>query len=112
MNCLVQPLSPNYVSGLLRQYTGRSVQQYIHDKVIDKAKEQLAETTLFISEIACALGLTYTQSFNELLKNNTQTSRWRTNNRLTDARIGPATFYGREKQSDFRSGQCGNRSGK
>ena len=67
-------LSPKYVSDLLRQHTGRSIQQHIHDKVIEKAKEQLATTTLSVSEIAYALGFDYPQSFNKLFKNKTQTS--------------------------------------
>ncbi|GAB4051175.1 helix-turn-helix domain-containing protein [Spirosoma litoris] len=67
-------LSPKYLSDLLRQLTGRSIQQHIHDKLIEKAKEQLATTTLSVSEIAYALGFDYPQSFNKLFKNKTNTS--------------------------------------
>lgn len=67
-------LSPKYLSDLLRQHTGRSIQQHIHDKLIDRAKEQLATTTLSVSEIAYALGFDYPQSFNKLFKNKTNTS--------------------------------------
>lgn len=67
-------LSPKYLSDLLRQLTGRSIQQHIHDKLIEKAKEQLASTTLSVSEIAYALGFDYPQSFNKLFKNKTNTS--------------------------------------
>ena len=67
-------LSPKYLSDLLRQHTGRSIQQHIHDKLIEKAKEQLATTTLSVSEIAYALGFDYPQSFSKLFRNKTQTS--------------------------------------
>lgn len=67
-------LSPKYLSDLLRQLTGRSTQQHIHDKLIERAKEQLATTTLSVSEIAYQLGFDYPQSFNKLFKNKTHTS--------------------------------------
>lgn len=39
-------VSPNYLSGLLKILTGKSTQQHIHDKLIEKAKEQLSTTNL------------------------------------------------------------------
>lgn len=45
-------LSPNYLSSLLKVLTGKSTQQHIQDKLIDKAKEILSTTNLSVSEIA------------------------------------------------------------
>lgn len=67
-------ISPNYLSGLLSTLTGKSTQQHIHDKVIDKAKQQLSATQLSISEIAYVLGFDYPQSFSKLFKSKTKLS--------------------------------------
>lgn len=67
-------MSPNYLSGLLNLLTGQSTQQHIHDKVIEKAKEQLSTTDLSISEIAYTLGFQHSQSFSKLFKSKTQLS--------------------------------------
>ncbi|GAA3522781.1 helix-turn-helix domain-containing protein [Aquimarina addita] len=61
-------ISPNYLSGLLTVLTGKSTQQHIHDKLIEKAKERLAISELSISEIAYELGFDYSQSFSKLFK--------------------------------------------
>lgn len=67
-------VSPNYLSNLLNVLTGRSTQQHIHDRLIDKAKEQLTTTTLTVSEIAYTLGFEHTQSFSRLFKSKTKKS--------------------------------------
>lgn len=67
-------LSPNYLSDLLRVYTGHSTQQHIHEKLIRKAKERLSTTNLSISEIAYALGFEHAQSFSALFKKKTNLS--------------------------------------
>ena len=61
-------VSPNYLSGLLKVLTGQSTQQHIHDKLIEKAKEQLSTTDLSVSEIAYELGFEHPQSFSKLFK--------------------------------------------
>lgn len=61
-------ISPNYLSGLLKVLTGQSTQQYIHEKLFDKAKEKIANTDLSISEIAYELGFKHPQSFSKLFK--------------------------------------------
>lgn len=61
-------MSPGYLSNLLRNLTGKSTQQHIHDKLIEKAKERLSTTSLSISEIAYALGFEHPQSFSKLFK--------------------------------------------
>lgn len=67
-------VSPNYLSGLLKTLTGKSTQQHIHDKLIDKAKEKLSTSDLSVSEIAYALGFEHSQSFSKLFKNKTSIS--------------------------------------
>ena len=64
-------VSPNYLSGLLKVLTGKSTQQHIHDKLIEKAKEKLSISELSISEIAYVLGFEYPQSFSKLFKSKT-----------------------------------------
>lgn len=64
-------LSPKYLSDCLKQLTGQTTQQIIHDKLIEKAKEILTTTELSVSEIAYQLGFEYPQSFNKLFKNKT-----------------------------------------
>ncbi|ACU61826.1 helix-turn-helix domain-containing protein [Chitinophaga pinensis] len=67
-------LTPNYLSSLLKVLTGRSTQQHIHDKLIEKAKEMLSSTQLSISEIAYELGFEQPASFNKLFKSKAQVS--------------------------------------
>ena len=54
--------------------TGQSTQQHIHDKLIEKAKEKLTNTSLSVSEIAYELGFEHLQSFSKLFKTKTQVS--------------------------------------
>lgn len=67
-------LSPGYLSDMLRSLTGRSAQQHIHDKLIEKAKERISTTNLTISEIAYGLGFEHLSSFNKLFKSKTKLS--------------------------------------
>ncbi|WBL44226.1 helix-turn-helix transcriptional regulator [Algoriphagus halophytocola] len=67
-------LSPNYLSDLLRVHTGQNTQQHIHEKLIERAKEQLSTSNLSISEIAYALGFEHSQSFSTLFKKKTKMS--------------------------------------
>ncbi|MFI1745767.1 helix-turn-helix domain-containing protein [Thalassobellus sediminis] len=67
-------LSPNYLSGLLKNLTGQNTQQHIHEKLIEKAKEKLSTTNLSVSEIAFELGFEHSQSFSKLFKSKTNTS--------------------------------------
>ncbi len=66
-------LSPKHLSCLLKQLTGQTTQQLIHEKLI-KAKERLLTTELSVSEIAYELGFEHSQSFNELFKAKTKKS--------------------------------------
>ncbi len=67
-------LSPNYLSGLLKNLTGMSTQQHIHAKLIESAKEKLSSTMLSVSEIAYQLGFEHPQSFSKLFKSKTSLS--------------------------------------
>ncbi|WP_419802771.1 helix-turn-helix domain-containing protein [Mucilaginibacter sp.] len=65
-------ISPNYLSRLLTTLTGKSTKQFIQDKIIEKAKEQLSTSNLSISEIAYTVGFDFPQSFNKLFKSKTK----------------------------------------
>ncbi|MFL9845637.1 helix-turn-helix domain-containing protein [Flavobacterium rhizosphaerae] len=67
-------LSTGYLSDLLRSVIGLNAQQYIHLKLIEKAKEKLSATNLSISEIAYELGFEHSQSFSKLFKAKTKLS--------------------------------------
>lgn len=64
-------MSPNYLSDLLKKYTGKSSQEYIHLKLIDKAKALLWSTDESISGIAYDLGFEHPSHFTKLFKNKT-----------------------------------------
>ncbi|SOE23810.1 Helix-turn-helix domain-containing protein [Spirosomataceae bacterium TFI 002] len=67
-------LSSNYLSSVLKSLSGQNTQQHIHNKLIEKAKEQLSGTPLSISEIAYGLGFERPASFTKLFKNKTEMS--------------------------------------
>jgi len=64
-------ISAGYLSGLLKTLIGQNMQQYLHQKLIDLAKEKLSTTDLSVSEIAYALGFGHLQSFTKLFKTKT-----------------------------------------
>ncbi len=59
---------------MLRSITGQSAQQHIQQKVIESAKELLANSALNVSQIAYQLGFEHPQSFHKLFRNKTQLS--------------------------------------
>ena len=67
-------ISPGYLSDMLRSLIGKSALQYIHEKLVDKAKERLTITRLSVSEIAYELGFEHSQSFSKLFKTKTNQS--------------------------------------
>lgn len=67
-------LSSKYLGSLLKQLTGQTTQQHIHEKLIEKAKEKLSTTELSVSEIAYQLGFEHSQSFSKLFKTKTNQS--------------------------------------
>jgi len=67
-------ISANYLSRLLQLLTGQSTKQFIHDKLIELAKEKLSTTNLSVNEIAYELGFEHPQSFSKLFKSKTNFS--------------------------------------
>jgi len=67
-------VTPRYLSDLLRNLIGLNTQQFIHEKVIEKAKEYLAKDEMTTAEIAYHLGFEHPQSFNKLFKSKTHLS--------------------------------------
>lgn len=65
----VMNVSPGYLSDMLRSLIGFNAQQYIQNKVIEKAKEILTTTNYTVAEIAYQLGFEHPQSFSRLFKN-------------------------------------------
>jgi AraC-like DNA-binding protein len=61
-------MSAKYLSTLLKQLTGHTMQQIIHEKLIEKAKEKLSTTRMSVSEIAYQLGFEHPQSFSKFFK--------------------------------------------
>ena len=64
-------LSPNYFGDLIKKETGKSAQEYIQFKVIEQAKDRIANTSLTMSQIAYELGFQYPQHFGRLFKKQT-----------------------------------------
>ena len=73
VNAIAEQLhfTPRYLSDLLRNLTGQTTQQFIHGKVVYKAKEYLAKDELTVAEVAYHLGFEHPQSFNKLFKTKT-----------------------------------------
>ncbi|ATL48923.1 AraC family transcriptional regulator [Chitinophaga caeni] len=65
-------LSKKYLGSLLKQLTGMTTQQHIHEKLIEKAKEKLSGSGATVSEIAYELGFEHSQSFNKFFKAKTK----------------------------------------
>lgn len=64
-------LSPNYLSDLLRRETGKTTLEHIHYFLIEKAKNNLLNSSDTISGIAYTLGFEYPQHFSNLFKSKT-----------------------------------------
>lgn len=64
-------LSPNYFGDLVKKETGRTPQEYIQNKIIALAKEELLGTTKAVNEISYGLGFQYSQHFNRYFKRST-----------------------------------------
>ena len=61
-------MSSNYLGDLIKNETGRSAKDHIHDYIIEKAKTTIVGSNETITEIAYNLGFEYPQSFNKLFK--------------------------------------------
>jgi len=67
-------ISAGYLSALLKSLIGQNTQQYLHQKLVDVAKEKLSTTDLSVSEIAYSLGFEHLQSFTKLFKSKTNST--------------------------------------
>ncbi|WP_422082143.1 helix-turn-helix domain-containing protein [Ulvibacterium sp.] len=65
-------VSQSYLGSLLRALTGKNTQQHIHEKLIEKAKQELSTTRQSVSEIAFILGFEHPQSFSKFFKAKTK----------------------------------------
>ena len=61
-------LSPNYFGDLIKRETGKSAQQYIQLKIIERIKGHLNQNDKSISEIAYYLGFKYPHHMSRLFK--------------------------------------------
>ena len=61
-------LSPNYFGDLVKKETGRTAQEYIQNKLLNVAKEEVLGSNRSISEIAYRLGFQYPQHFSRIFK--------------------------------------------
>jgi len=61
-------LSANYFGDLIKKETGKSAQEYIQNKIIDVAKNEVFDTHKTINEIAFEMGFKYPQHFTRLFK--------------------------------------------
>lgn len=64
-------ISPYYLSNILKRETGMSALECIHNFLIEKAKDLIAENNLTISQIAYNIGFEYPQHFSRLFKSKT-----------------------------------------
>ncbi|QNK64872.1 helix-turn-helix transcriptional regulator [Pedobacter sp. PAMC26386] len=67
-------VSQRYLTDMLKSLTGHGTQQYIHYRLIEKAKSLLVITDLSVAEIGYQLGFEHPQSFNKLFKMKTKTT--------------------------------------
>jgi len=63
-------MSGKYLSDLLKKETGRSITEHIHLHIVEKAKNELLNSNIPISQIAFSLGFDYPQHFSKIFKNN------------------------------------------
>lgn len=71
---LAQNLHENYLNNVIKSKTGKSVSNWISEKLIAEAKSLLKNSTLSIKEIAYKLGFIETSHFSNYFKKNTKTS--------------------------------------
>lgn len=67
----LQYLHPNYFSTVIKTKTGKTVSEWITDKIIQEAKSQLSKSKASIKEIAFSLGFKEANYFSKYFKKNT-----------------------------------------
>jgi AraC-like DNA-binding protein len=61
-------LSVNYFGDLIKKETGKSAQEYIHDKIIEAAKNKIFDIHKSVNDVAYELGFKYPQHFSRFFK--------------------------------------------
>lgn len=61
-------LSPNYFGDMVKKETGKTPQEHIQEKIIERAKELMVETDDTVSQISYALGFQYPQHLCRVFK--------------------------------------------
>ena len=64
-------MSGKYLSNILKNETGKSLIEHIHAFLIERAKNNLLNSSLSVSELAYHLGFKYHQHFSSFFKKNT-----------------------------------------
>ncbi len=64
-------IHPNYLSSIVKAETGKTVKQWIHDRLASEAKSMLKNTKLTVSEIAGHLSFDDVSNFNRFFKSQT-----------------------------------------
>ena len=67
-------LSVNYFGDLIKRETGKSAQEYIHNKTIDIAKNKIFDIHKNVNDVAYELGFKYPQHFSRFFKQRTGAS--------------------------------------
>ena len=67
-------ITPNYLSDVIRHYTGKSALNIIHEYIIEEAKILLKTSSKSVSEISYMLGFEYPTYFSRLFKKKTNIS--------------------------------------
>ncbi|QNL51831.1 AraC family transcriptional regulator [Olivibacter sp. SDN3] len=60
--------SPNYFGDLIKKETGKSAREYIHNRIIEEAKNRISDKDKSINEIAFDLGFKYPQHSSRFFK--------------------------------------------
>jgi AraC-like DNA-binding protein len=61
-------LSTNYFGDLIKKETGKSAQEYIQTKIIEKAKEKIFDLDKTVNQVSYELGFKYPQHFTRFFK--------------------------------------------
>ena len=64
-----EEVSANYFGDLVKRLTGKTAQEHIRLRLIDAAKERIADPARSIAEVAYELGFKYPAHFTRLFKN-------------------------------------------
>jgi len=67
-------LAPNYFGNIVRRDMHVSAQEYIHNKIVEVAKNLLSDPSLSVDDVAERLGFTYANHFSRFFKKQTGVS--------------------------------------